>query len=69
MCNFLYLTDGREIDVLSGENHRGVARVNTCILHMFRDSVLDYLALVGYSVEFYLLSLCHELRYYYRELF
>ena len=47
--------------MLSGEHHRGIARVYTGIFYVFRDGIFNNLALVGHSVELNLLGLLHEL--------
>ena len=47
--------------MLSGEYHRGIARVNTGILYVFGDGILDDFALVGNGIELYLLGFLHEL--------
>ena len=67
MGNLLNLTDSREIDVLCREHHRCITRVNTGILYVLRDGVLNHLTLVGYGVELYLLGLSHELRHHHGE--
>ena len=62
--DFLDLANGREVDVLGREYHRGVARVHTGILNMLRNGVFHNFALVGNGIELNLLGVLHELRHH-----
>ena len=59
--NLLYATDGGEVNVLCGEHHGGIARMDSCIFDMLGDSIFYHLPLVGYGVKLNLLCLLHKL--------
>ncbi len=60
-AHLLYLAGRGEAQLLGGEDHRGVARVDTGKLDVLRDGILHNLALLRHCVELHFVCLCHEL--------